>query len=104
MSAARHQPSLGSDRDAERYLAKAIPLARELDDPRMWIVISGNFALAALFTGDTGAAAAAFREELVRCRSLVVYPFAPEGLRGLAAVAAVKRDGKRAARLVGTAQ
>jgi hypothetical protein len=59
--------------------------------------------LAALLTGDTEAAEDAFREELRLCRELVVLPFASEGLEGLAAVAAVRGDDHRAARLLGAA-
>ena len=69
----------------------------------MWMVIQGNLALAALLTGDTDAASQAFREELRLCRELVVRPAACEGLLGLAAIAALGGDIRRAARLVGAA-
>ena len=65
--------------------------------------VRGNLGLAALFTGDTDAAERAFREELMLCRELVVLPIAFEGLRGLAAIAAVHGDGQRAAALLGAA-
>ena len=55
------------------------------------MLLRGNAGLAALLTGDTDAARDAFREELRLCRELVDLPYASEGLRGLAAVAAVAR-------------
>ena len=67
------------------------------------MINSGNLGLAALLTGDTDTASHAFREELALCRDMVVRPVAFEGLRGLAAVAAVNGDDKRAATLVGAA-
>jgi tetratricopeptide (TPR) repeat protein len=94
---------LGSAEDAREFLTRATPIARKLDDPFGWIVIRGNFGLAALLTGDTDAAEDAFRDELRLCRELVVLPFASEGLKGLAAVAAVRGQDHRAARLVGAA-
>ena len=94
---------LGSDRDAKEFADRAIPIARELDNPYTWMMLRGNFGLAALLTGDTDAARGAFREELELCRELVVRPFASEGLLGLAAVAAVDGDADRAARLAGAA-
>ena len=67
------------------------------------MINSGNLGLASLLTGETDTASHAFREELTLCREMVVRPHAFEGLRGLAAVAAVNRDPKRAATLVGAA-
>jgi predicted ATPase/class 3 adenylate cyclase len=94
---------LGSDRDAKEFADRAIPIARELDNPYTWMMLRGNFGLAALLTGDTDAARGAFCEELELCRELVVRPFASEGLLGLAAVAAIDGDADRAARLAGAA-
>ncbi|MEA2306377.1 MAG: hypothetical protein QOH43_3657 [Solirubrobacteraceae bacterium] len=94
---------LGSDRDAKAFADRAIPIARELDNPYSWMTLRGNFGLAALLTGDTAAARDAFREELELCRELIVRPFASEGLLGLAAVAAADGDVDRAARLAGAA-
>ena len=65
------------------------------------MLLCGNLGLAELLTGDTDAARTAFREELRLCRELVDRHFVSEGLRGLAAVAAVQGDLRRAARLVG---
>jgi tetratricopeptide (TPR) repeat protein len=91
----------GDDRDAKQLIERAVVIARELDDPSIWLTVRGNLGLVALLTGDTHAADKAFREELRLCRELVARPFASEGLRGLAAVAAADGDGERAARLVG---
>jgi hypothetical protein len=94
---------MGSARDAEQFIGRAIPVARGLDDPFTWMFNRGNFGLAALLTGNTAAAEHAFREELTICRELVILPIASEGLRGLAAVPAVHGDLDRAARLAGAA-
>ena len=95
---------MGSDRDAKEFVDRAMPIARELDDPSSWMILRGNFGLAALLTGDTDAARDAFREELRLCRELVVLPVRrPKASLGLAAVAAVRGDVDRAARLVGAA-
>ena len=67
------------------------------------MINSSNRGLAALFTGDTGAASRAFREALVLCRDMVAPRALSEALRGLAAVAAVNGDATRAATLVGAA-
>jgi hypothetical protein len=64
---------------------------------------SGNHGLAALLTGETDTASHAFRKELALCREMVVRPVAFEGLRGLAAVAVVRGNTRRAAILVGAA-
>ena len=93
----------GDDRDAKELIDAALPIARELDHPFTWMVVHGNLGLVALLNGDTDAACDEFREELTLCRELVVRPFASEGLRGLAAVAAVRGDVHRAACLVGAA-
>ena len=100
-SAAYNALCLGSDRDAKELLERAIPIARRLDDPTIWMLLRGNAGLAAVLTGDTDAARDEFREELRLCRELVDLPYASEGLRGLAAVAAGRDDLHRAARLVG---
>jgi predicted ATPase len=92
---------LGNDRDAKELLERAMPIARQLDDPSMWMLLRGNLGLAELLTGDTDAARHAFREELRLCRELVDRHYISEGLRGLAAVAAAHGDHHRAARLVG---
>ena len=95
---------LGSERDAAE-----LRRPRDSDSRARWtiptsrMINSGNLGLAALLTGDTDTASHAFREELALCREMVVRPVAFEGLRGLAAVAAVHGDDQRAATLVGAA-
>jgi predicted ATPase/class 3 adenylate cyclase len=93
----------GSHRDALDLVERAIPVARDLGDPFVWAILQGNLGLAALLASDTDAAQHAFSEELTLCRELGVRPVVSEGLRGLAAVAAVRGDAHRAARLVGAA-
>jgi hypothetical protein len=61
----------------------------------------GNVGLEALFNGDLERARAAFSEELRLGVELVDYRLAPEGLGGMAAVAAGREDDERAARLLG---
>ena len=100
-SAAYEALLVSADRDAKAFADSALQIARELDHPATWMLVHGNFGLAALLTGDTDAAGHAFREELQLCRELVVPPFACEGLLGLAAVAVVQDDIDRAARLAG---
>ena len=95
---------LGSERDATDFAARATPIVRALDSPFMRMINSGNLGLAALLTGETDTASRAFREELRLCRDMVVLSQAFEGLRGLAAVAVVDDDDKRAATLVGAAR
>jgi hypothetical protein len=91
----------GSDRDAKDFIDSALQIARELDHPFTWLVVHGNLGVIALLTGDTDSARDGFREELTLCRELVVRPFVAEGLQGLAAVAVVRGNLHRAARLAG---
>jgi predicted ATPase/DNA-binding SARP family transcriptional activator len=93
----------GSDREAKEFIDSALRIASDSDHPFTWMSIHGNLGLAALLTGDSDAARRAFHEELAVCRELVARPYDIEGLRGLAAVAAVRGDVDRAARLVGAA-
>jgi hypothetical protein len=93
----------GGDLEAREFARRAIPLVRGLDNPYLWMLLRGNDALAALFTGAIDHAREAFSEELAICRELVVRPFASEGLAGLAAIATVQDDLDRAARLYGAA-
>jgi hypothetical protein len=92
----------GSDRDAKELAERATPLTRALDDPYVSTLLRANSGIIALLNGDTDAAQQAFCEELGHSR--VVAPrFASEALNGLAAVAAVRNDTARAARLAGAA-
>jgi hypothetical protein len=94
---------LGGDRDATDFAARATPIAHALDNRFERMINGGNVGVAALLTGETDTASHAFREELMLCRDMVVRPVVFEGLRGLAAVAVVDGDDKRAATLVGAA-
>jgi hypothetical protein len=94
---------LGSERDAAVLAARAVPIMRELDNRFARLAISGNLGLAALLTGATDTALHAFREELTSCREIVAVYQAFEGFRGLAAIAVVNGDDRRAATLVGAA-
>jgi predicted ATPase/class 3 adenylate cyclase len=102
-SAAYAALCLGSAPDAMDFAARAAPIARALDSRYEQMINLGNRGLAALLTGQTETASHAFGEELRLCRDMVIRPVAFEGLRGLAAVAVVRGDPKRAATLVGAA-
>jgi predicted ATPase/DNA-binding SARP family transcriptional activator len=102
-SAAYAALCLGSERAATDFAARATPLVRGLDSPFERMINCGNVGLAALLTGETDTASQAFREELTLCREIVARSVAFEGLRGLAAVAAVHGDETRAATLVAAA-
>ena len=88
---------------ARPMLDRALPLARRLGDPRELMFVSGNVGLEALFSGDLDRAEAAFRDQLRFCVELVDDSLAPEGLAGLAAIAARRGDVGRAARFLGAA-
>jgi hypothetical protein len=92
-----------ADREAKELVDRATPLARGLDDPYLTAVLHANSGMAALLTGDPGAAQHAFREGLQLSGRLVIPRLAGTGLSGLAAVAAVRKDTHRAARLAGAA-
>jgi tetratricopeptide (TPR) repeat protein len=102
-SAAYAALCLGSERDATDFAARATPITGALDDRHERMIHSGNLGLAALLTGETDSASHAFREELTLCREIVVRPVAFEGLRGMAAIAVMHGNDKRAATLVGAA-
>ena len=80
-----------------------MPIASQLDNPHLWMLVRGNLGQTALLNADLEAARSAFREELELCRDLDFLPFVCEGLRGFAALAAVAGDLDRAARLHGAA-
>jgi non-specific serine/threonine protein kinase len=80
---------------------QAVPIARAHDNRFLWMLVCGNLGLALLLTGETDGARDAFREELEVCRALTVPVWAREGLQGLAAVAAIRGDDERSARLKG---
>jgi hypothetical protein len=86
---------------ASQLLERAADHAQTLGEPLSLAVIRGNQGLAALFTGDNAAAATAFIEEVQISRALVVPQLAAEGIGGLGAVAALRGEIDRAARLCG---
>ena len=94
---------LGGYEDAKEFLDRAIPVARGLDTPWLWVVIHVNYGMTALLTGDLETADDAFREELRLCRKLTVRPFARMGILGLASISALRGDDHRSARLMGAA-
>jgi hypothetical protein len=83
-SAAR--PAWRRSERARPLFDRALPLARELGDPLLLAIVSGNLGIAALFTGDLDQARNAFDEQLRLCRKHVFWVGA-EGLTGLAAIA-----------------
>src|SRR5262249_22609960 len=103
-SAAYAALCLDGERDAAVFAARAAPLARTLPGRFEEMINCGNAGLAALLTGESGAAAQGFHDELVLCRELVVRPMVFEGLRGMAALAVLDGDDERAATLVGAAE
>jgi hypothetical protein len=102
-SAAYAALCLGNAGVATDYAARATPIAHALNNPFERMINTGNLGLAALLTGETATASHAFREELTLCRETVIRPVVFEGLRGLAAIAVVDGDARRAATLVGAA-
>ena len=92
----------GNPERASPLLEHALPLARELGDPRTQAIVCGNVGLEALFSGDLDRAQDAFEEQLRLCRDHVLW-LAPEGLAGLAAVAACQGNPDHAARLLAAA-
>jgi hypothetical protein len=95
---------LDGEYDAKQLVDRAGPITRQLDSPYLSMMLHGNLGLAALLTGDPDAARQAFRDQLELCRELVVPPVSSEGLLGLAAVATVRDDLDRAARLSGASE
>ena len=51
-SAAYEALVYGEDRRASEYIRRAIPITRELDNPHMWMLLSGNAGLTALLPRD----------------------------------------------------
>lgn len=94
---------LGSYPDAKEFLGRAIPIAREFDDRRLWVLIQINFGMYALLTHDTDAARQALRDAMSLCRDLVIRPFVHLPLMGLATLDATHDDTYRAAKLSGAA-
>ena len=86
-------------RDARDFVERARPIARGLDSPFLWMLLHSSEGFAALLTDQIKSARRAFRDQLKLCRAFVMVPLASDGLAGLAAVASVRGDLERAARL-----
>jgi tetratricopeptide (TPR) repeat protein len=93
----------GRPKRARPLLDRALPLARDLDEPLTLALVYGNVGLEALFIDDLDRAQDAFDKQLRLCSEQVVPHFAGEPLGGLAAIAARRGDPERAARLLGAA-
>jgi hypothetical protein len=74
-----------------------------VDDPQSRAFLLPNIGLVSLLAGDSDTADAAFHEQLRLGRDQLTPRYAHDGLKGLAAVAATRRDDRRCARLVGAA-
>jgi predicted ATPase/DNA-binding SARP family transcriptional activator len=94
----------GSYERAAEYLDEALPLAKRTGEPLRVMICYGNLGLVALFKSDLERAAAHFREELRLCDEFGVAWVAADGICGLAAVAACRREDECAARLLGAAE
>jgi hypothetical protein len=90
-------------RDARDFVERARPIARRLDSPFLWMLLHSSEGFAALLTDQIKSARRAFRDQLKLCRAFVMVPLASDGLAGLAAVASVRGDLERAARLAASA-
>ena len=86
------------------WLEHALPLARDPEHHHLDLIfVVGTVGLQALFTEDLDRAQAGFEEQLRLCSEHSVGPLAAHGLLGLAAIAARRAQGERAARLLGAA-
>jgi predicted ATPase len=94
----------GSYECAAEYLDEALPLAKRTGEPLRVIIVLGNLGHVSLFMSDLERAAAHYREALRLCVEYSVAWVAADGIGGLAAVAACRREPERAARLLGAAE
>ncbi|MGH2781774.1 MAG: ATP-binding protein, partial [Thermoleophilaceae bacterium] len=93
----------GSPEHAGPWLNRALTLGRELGDPFELMRVFEIHGLFALFIGESDRARDAFADQLRLCLEHDAIHQAPQGLIGLAAVAASHRQDERAARLLGAA-
>jgi hypothetical protein len=93
----------GSDADAKRYADRAADLLPEMDDPQSRAFLLVNIGLVSLLAGDTDAADAALQSHLGLGPDQLTARYARDAFRGVAALAAVRNDDERCARLVGAA-
>ena len=102
-NAAHNAIKAGTPELAGPWLDRAVPLARQLEDPLENMVTSGTVGLHALFIDQLDRAEVAFREQLGACQELALPEQMSQGLAGLAAIAVQRGDDERAARLLGAA-
>ena len=102
-NAAYNAIKAGHPARALELLERALPVAREREDPLVLAFVYGNVGVAALFTGDLDRARNALEEELRLCREHVWPEVAAEGLAGVAAIAICDGDALRGATLLGAA-
>jgi predicted ATPase/DNA-binding SARP family transcriptional activator len=95
---------LGSDADARVYARRADDLLPMMDDPLSREFILGGTGFVTIITGDAQTAERAFRELVGLGRDHAAGRAACDGLVGLAAIAALRGDDDRCARLVGAAK
>jgi predicted ATPase/DNA-binding SARP family transcriptional activator len=96
--------SAGDYDEATRLLTDALPAAEQVGVPRRIAIVHGSLGLAALLSGRHDDARAAFRAQLTICANAMLESVANEGLAGMAALAAIRRDTPLAARLLGAAE
>jgi predicted ATPase/class 3 adenylate cyclase len=89
--------------DGLRWFSEGMECACQLDDPWAVFFIRTNMALAKLFLNDLDQAERGFGEALALCQDAGAEDVVVETLLGLAAVAALRGDHARSARLAGAA-
>jgi predicted ATPase/DNA-binding SARP family transcriptional activator len=93
----------GSVVDAKAYADRAAELLHDLHDLQSRAFVLANIGLVAVIAGDTDGAETALRQQLALGRDHLTARYAYDGLKGLAAVAAVHQQDDRCAHLVGAA-
>jgi hypothetical protein len=91
----------GEDRDAKQLIERAVVIARELDDPSIWLTVHGNSGSSRCSPATPAPPVERSARSLGFAASSSLARFASERLRGLAAVAAASGEEDRAAQLVG---
>lgn len=94
---------LGSDTGARDYARRVDDMQPAMDDPLSREFILSGTAFVTVITGDIDAAERAFRELTGLGRDHAAARAACDGLLGLAAIAALRGDDDRCARLVAAA-
>jgi predicted ATPase/DNA-binding SARP family transcriptional activator len=94
----------GHYRESLAWFDQALDAGNRLDNQRTAFFVRGNQALARLFLGELDEAEEAFRDSIAAARETASEYLTNEAVLGLAAVAALRRDPDRAARLAGAAR